>query len=191
MNRFRRMSRTLGLGCALLAWIMVPATAQTFSDAFAGLGSNNGEPIQIEAQELKVEDKDQSATFSGNVVVRQGEAVMKTQRLVVRYDGSATGGVNQRISSLRASGRVLIESRDQQASGDQATFDMDRQIMVMTGKEVILTQGPNVLVGTRLTVNLNTGRADMDAASGNGASGDGRIRVLIQPNSVQSPPAGN
>ena len=162
-----------------------PAAAQTFSDAFAGFGSNDREPIQIEAKELKVQDKSQSAIFTGDVQVTQGASTLKTQRLVVYYDGSAAGGVNQRIARLEASGRVLIASKDQQATGENATFDMNRQMMVMTGKQVVLTQGPNVVTGNRLTVNLKTGQADLEAPA------NGRIRVLIQPNSIKNTPPQN
>ena len=164
------------LGLALAAG---SAGAQTFSDAFAGFGSNEREPIQIEARELQVQDKSQSAVFSGDVVVTQGDAMLKTQRLVVHYDGSAAGGVNQRISRLEASGRVYISSKDQTATGERATFDMNRQLMVMTGGEVVLSQGPNVVVGNKLTVNLKTGKADLEAKN------TGRVKVLIQPNSLR------
>lgn len=179
--RLRRHASVL-LAAAVAAFVAIapPAAAQTFSDAFAGFGSNEREPIQIEAKELQVQDKNQSAVFSGDVVVTQGDAVLKTQRLVVRYDGSATGGVNQKIASLEASGRVYISSKDQTATGDQASFDMKRQVMVMTGQEVVLSQGPNVVVGNRLTVNLRTGQADLEAPR------SGRVKVLIQPNSMQS-----
>lgn len=171
----------LAAGSAFLGLALASgsAGAQTFSDAFAGFGSNEREPIQIEARELQVQDKSQSAVFSGDVVVTQGDAMLKTQRLVVHYDGSAAGGVNQRISRLEASGRVYISSKDQTATGERATFDMNRQLMVMTGGEVVLSQGPNVVVGNKLTVNLKTGKADLEAKN------TGRVKVLIQPNSLR------
>ncbi|MAA99345.1 MAG: lipopolysaccharide transport periplasmic protein LptA [Stappia sp.] len=173
-----RIVRGATLALALVVTGGLPAAAQTFSDAFAGFGSNEREPIQIEAKELQVQDKNQSAVFSGDVVVTQGDAVLKTQRLVVRYDGSAAGGVNQKIASLEASGRVYISSKDQTATGEHASFDMKRERMVMTGKQVVLSQGPNVVVGSRLTVNLKTGQADLEAPK------SGRVKVLIQPNSA-------
>ena len=181
MTDLRPLTRRLAIGfAALILGAASPTAAQTFSDAFAGFGSNDREPIQIEAKELQVQDKSQSAVFSGDVVVTQGDAVLKTQRLVVYYDGSAAGGVNQRIARLEASGRVLIASKDQKATGQNASFDMNRQMMVMTGKEVVLSQGPNVVTGNRLTVNLKTGQADLEAPK------DGRVRVLIQPNSINN-----
>lgn len=169
------------------------AQAQTFSDAFAGFGSNDGEPIDIEASELRVEDNNSTATFVGDVVVTQGETSLKTQRLKVFYIGSGSeqaqeSAMQQRISRLEAAGGVYIASKDQTARGDAASFDMTREIMVMTGKEVVLSQGPNVVVGNKLTVNLKTGQANLSAGGGNVAGqggGSGRVKVRIQPNSVQ------
>ena len=169
--------------------------AQTFSDAFAGFGSNDGEPIEIEASELRVEDGKSTATFVGDVVVIQGETSLKTQRLKVFYagSGSASSGnaVQQKISRLEAAGGVYIASKDQTAKGDAASFDMAREVMVMTGREVVLSQGPNVVVGNKLTVNLKTGQANLTAVKGQVAGeknggGGGRVKVRILPNSVNS-----
>ncbi|MHA7774564.1 LptA/OstA family protein [Roseibium sp. M-1] len=173
------------------------AHAQTFSDAFAGFGSNDGEPIEIEASELRVEDGNNTATFVGDVVVTQGETSLKTERLKVFYVGSGAktqeSAVQQRISKLEAAGGVFITSKDQTARGDAASFDMNTEFMVMTGREVVLSQGPNVVVGNKLTVNLKTGQANLTAGGGKvGGQGDGgRVKVRIQPNSVNNGSTGN
>lgn len=180
-------------------------SAQTFSDSFAGFGSSNGEPIEIESNELQVEDKTKVATFIGDVVVTQGETRLKTSRLKVFYDGGgadsgqpspastdqSAGSVpaQQEISRLEAAGGVLISSKDQTATGDAANFDMKREVMVMTGREVVLTQGANVVVGNHLTVNLKTGQANLKAAPASNAAqqqggGSGRVKVRILPNTV-------
>ncbi|TYC49293.1 lipopolysaccharide transport periplasmic protein LptA [Rhodobacterales bacterium] len=191
MIDFKRLALT-----AVAVLFVGSAQAQTFSDAFAGFGSNEGEPIEIEAGELQVEDNDKIATFVGDVVVTQGETSLKADRLRVFYAGSGEeaatatpddGSVQQKISRLEAEGSVFVSSKDQTAKGDEASFDMSKEVMVMTGREVVLSQGPNVVVGNRLTVNLKTGQANLTAGSGNVArqSGSGRVKVRIQPNSVQ------
>ncbi|POF34295.1 LptA/OstA family protein [Roseibium marinum] len=173
------------------------AQAQTFSDAFAGFGSNEGEPIEIEAGELRVEDGNNTATFVGDVVVIQGETTLKTERLKVFYAGKdenagngenqPEGAIQQKISRLEAAGGVFISSKDQTAKGDEASFDMNREFMVMTGREVVLSQGPNVVVGNKLTVNLKTGQANLTAGQGSGSGQNGgRVKVRIQPNSVEN-----
>ena len=53
MTDLRPLTRRLAIGfAALILGAASPAAAQTFSDAFAGFGSNDREPIQIEAKEL-------------------------------------------------------------------------------------------------------------------------------------------
>ncbi len=178
---------------AALLICAAPAHSQTFSDAFAGFGSNDGEPIEIEAGELQVEDNNSIATFIGDVVVTQGETTLRTQRLKVFYAGSgdeAQGSTpQQQISRLEAAGGVHVVSKDQTAKGDAANFDMKREIMVMTGREVVLSQGPNVVVGNKLTVNLKTGQANLTAAKTQNADQSGttggRVKVRILPNSVE------
>ncbi len=180
-----RISPFFGLFLALALAFAQPVAAQTFSDSFAGFGSNEREPIQIEAKELKVQDKDHTAEFTGDVIVRQGDATLKTQRLKIRYAGSAAGGsVQSRISKMEASGAVLISSKDQTATGDHASFDMERELLVLSGKEVVLSQGPNVVVGSKLTVNLKTGKVDLEAPN------KGRVKVLITPNSFKDSTGG-
>lgn len=183
---------TLLLTAMLLAALLLAAGApsvhaQTFSNAFAGFGSNAKDPIEIEARELEVHDKNNVAEFVGDVVVRQGEATLKTERLKVYYAGSAAGeAVQSRISRLEASGTVYIASQDQTATGDAAVFDMERERLVLTGRKVVLSQGPNIVVGSKLTVNLKTGKVDLEAPK------EGRVKVLITPNSFrQTPPPSN
>ena len=173
----------------VLAMVLGAAVqAQTFTDSFAGFGSNDGEPIEIEASELRVEDNNSTATFVGDVVVTQGETSLKTQRLKVFYAGSGSsaeeGAVQQRISRLEAEGGVFVTSKDQTAKGDAASFDMNREVMEMTGREVVLSQGPNVVVGSRLVVNLKTGQANLTSPKASSSEG-GRVKVRILPNSVQ------
>lgn len=187
MIRLQDLAKTVAwfaMATVAMTLAAMPLQAQTFSNSFAGFGSNDKEPIEIEARELEVHDKNRVAEFIGNVVVRQGEATLKTEHLRVHYAGSATGeAVQSRISRLEASGTVYISSQDQTATGDAAIFDMEQERLVLTGKKVVLSQGPNVVVGNKLTVNLKTGKVDLQAPK------QGRVKVLITPNSFKAPKA--
>lgn len=154
--------------------IATSAFAQATADAFAGFRPNNNSPIQIEADSLEVHDKDNLAIFKGNVDVRQGETVMRTVRLTVFYDESASAGGSQGIKRIEASGKVLVESGENKASGDQAIFNMKNQTVVMTGKKVILSQCDNIVSGKKLTVNLikNTAQLSGGRVSGLLSQGD-------------------
>lgn len=182
--------RALVLGTGLMAALVTEAPAQSApasdTSAFAGLGENRNAPIQIEADQLEVREKDKTAVFSGNVSVRQDDATLRTQRLVVFYTGEGSGLSNgaggapqQNISRLEATGKVLVTSRDQTATGDQANFDVQARKLELSGN-VTLTQGKNVLRGGKLLVDLTTGEARM-------VSSAQRVQMLLVPN---SPPPG-
>jgi lipopolysaccharide export system protein LptA len=207
--------RHAALATLLLA--AVPATAHAQSaGGFSGFGGSDGGPIQIEASELEVRDKEGVAIFTGDVVVKQGETTLETAKLVVHYVGGGQGADgggggkkkaaagaaapatpaapaaaagaaapvagSQEIDRLEASGKVLVTSKDQTASGDSATYDGKTEVLELRG-DVVLTQGKNVVRGDRLVVEMATGRARV-------LSTNRRVQMLLTPGS-ETKPAGN
>ncbi len=83
---------------------------------------------------------------------------------------------------MEAEGKVYLKSKDQIATGDAAQFDMVNNVMTMTGKEVVLTQGKNVVVGCRLRVEMKTGKSQLDGCD-SPKSDSGRVKMLLQPKS--------
>lgn len=175
---------------ALTLWACVgEAMAQTqgagnVPNALQGFSQNRDQPVRITSNTLEVQDKEKTALFSGNVVVVQGDTTMKSPELLVFYEGSAapTDGQpasNSQIKRIEAKGGVLVQTKDQTATGDQGIFEMKSNTVVMTGKPVVLTQGPNVVKGQKLTVNLVTGVSRIEG---------GRVESLIVPGSVKNEP---
>jgi len=168
------------LATLVAAGLLVPSAAGAQSaQGFAGFGGQSGGPIQIEAKELEVRDKEGIAIFTGSVVVKQGETTLETPKLVVRYaraaDGASAGASSsQDIESLEADGKVLVTSKDQSATGDGATYDAKTERLELTGN-VVLTQGKNVVSGDRLTVDLASGVAKVQ-------SSQKRVQMLLTPN---------
>jgi lipopolysaccharide export system protein LptA len=166
-------------------------------NALQGFQQNRGQPVQIEAARLEVRDKQKVATFSGNVKVVQGDTTMHCKTLVVYYEPktpegqgpkpampAATpgpGGASQ-ISKLEAKGNVVVVQKDQTATGDTGLFDMKSNTVTLLDN-VVVSQGPNVLHGERLVVDLTTGVSRVDA----GAS-QGPVRMLIQNGVPQTRP---
>lgn len=181
----------------LIGWAAsLPANAQTRSaprdtgtpNAMQGFSKNKGQPVNIEAEKLEVRDKDKTAVFSGKVVVTQGDTTMKSKTLTVYYVGQpgkgddakpvarGPGGDEQKIKKLEAQGDVVVTQADQIATGDNAVFDMDTNIVTMGGK-VVLTQGQNVLRGTKLVVDMTNGYSRVESSG----SGGGRVQGLFVP----------
>jgi lipopolysaccharide export system protein LptA len=168
----------------LIAAASGPAHAQAVSDAFSNLSVDSNEPVRIEADTLEVSDADKTAVFSGNVVVNQGNTSMQTAKLIVHYIGEGTAtevSGSQRVSKLEATGMVVVKAEGQTATGDWAVFDMATQEVTLGG-DVVLSQGKNVLKGTQLVVNLETGKSTLVSEQSTGASG--RVQGLFIPGSI-------
>lgn len=195
MTQFRVSTAALMAAAvaAFLAGIM-PAQSQTKAqpkpqetgvpNALQGFGTNKDQPIQIEAASLEVRDKDKMAVFIGNVVVTQGDTVMKCKELRVFYDqddpkgGAKTNsksspkagtmkaaqpgpGGRQSIRRLEARGGVIVTTKDQTATGATGIFEMKTNTVTLSGG-VVITQGANVLKGDRLVVDLTTNFAKVE-----------------------------
>lgn len=169
------------LGLALLAG---PAFAQANNvpNALQGFSKNRNEPVRINADALEVKDKEKVAVFSGNVIVQQGDTTLRSKQILVFYDGDVgapQGGEPMKsgqIRKLEATGGVLVKTKDQTATGDSGTFEMKSNTVTLVGKPVVLTQGPNVIRGQKLVVDLVTGVSRFDG---------GRVESLIVPGSVK------
>lgn len=169
------------------------ATFVTFSYAFAqdsmssalsGFSSNSDEPISIEADTLEVREKESTATFKGNVVVKQGDVTIQTSALRVFYVGEGQGAASdQRIRRMETLGEVVVTSADQRARGDKAIFEAEEETITLDGN-VVLTQGTNILRGTKLVVDLAAGTSRV-FSGGDGQSGSGRVQGLFQPNQAR------
>jgi lipopolysaccharide export system protein LptA len=75
------------------------------------------------------------------------------------------------VSRIEAGPAVTVTSGDQSATGSSMVLDMGQEVITMSGN-VVLTQGPNVVRGERLIVNLQTKQGRMEG---------GRVQTLITP----------
>ena len=177
-------------GALLLAAMMLAAPVayaqQDGTSRMTGLKLEGDEPIQIESDQLEVRENDGIAIFTGNVAVVQGPTVMRSGKMTVYYrndgTGSATTG-SANIDKLEVDGKVYIKSETQVATGDSGSFDMRTEVLVLSGKEVVLSEGDNVIVGCKLTVQMASGLAKLDGCGNDGGSAGGRVKMLLKPGS--------
>ena len=71
-----------------------------------------------------------------------------------------TGEQNQ-IKRVEAKGGVTVVQKDQNATGDTATFNMKENTVTLLGN-VVVTRGHDIIRGHRLVVDLTTGVSRMD-----------------------------
>ena len=130
---------------------------------------NANAPVDFEADRIEVQDRADRAVLAGNVKVRQGNLALDAARLTVAYTGALTAG-NPTVQRLDASGGVVVRSASETATGEFASYDLNRRLITMIGG-VTLNQGSNVLRGGRLVIDLNSGRSIIDGRSSGGAPG--------------------
>ncbi|MDA7949329.1 MAG: LPS export ABC transporter periplasmic protein LptC [Hyphomicrobiaceae bacterium] len=128
------------------------------------LSSTRGQPVDIEADSLTVNDKTSIAVFFGDVETVQGNMNMQSRKLTVDFsgEGKATSDAAQNgseIKTIRAEGKVAIKTaEDQTTTSDWAEFDAASQTVTIGGN-VVLSQGENVIKGSRLVIDLKTNRS--------------------------------
>jgi lipopolysaccharide export system protein LptA len=174
MKAWAKTSWAAMLGLAVLAGgvALQPALAQ--------IGPGGG-PIDIGADDLDVNETTHIQTWTGNVEALQGTNRLRADKVLVYYSrgnsapatGAAPNAAVGDIEKLEAVGNVYFVSPTQVVRGDKAVYTRADDTLVVTG-EVVLTQGQNVLKGSRLVVNIGAGHATMD-------KGPGRVRGVFYP----------
>ncbi|MDP2117695.1 MAG: LptA/OstA family protein [Brevundimonas sp.] len=153
------MTRVLTIAAATLALLALP----TLGDAQTRPSSSD-QPISFGAD---------AGEYVGNTVTLRGRAELIQGDNRLRAD-TVTGLSQTGESRIEASGNVYFVTPDQTIRGDRAVFTTANDTIVVTG-DVILTQGQNVLTGSRLTYNTRTQSARIEAG------GQGRIRGVFYP----------
>jgi len=178
----------LVVACAVCGSDAMAQKNQGPPNALQGFSQNRDEPVKIRAATLELREKDKMATFTGDVYVLQGDTEMRCKQLVVFYE-EETGtprtvkaadpgpGGDRQIRRIEAKGNVVVVQKDQNATGDAATFNMRENTATLVGN-VVVTRGTDVLRGQRLVVDLTSGVSKMD---------QGRVEGLFKSGS-QSPP---
>jgi lipopolysaccharide export system protein LptA len=182
MYRNLRTSSAAVIAAGCVFMIAFSAQAQSTTSSMSGMKLSKDEPIQIQSDQLEIKDQEKKAFFTGNVQVVQGTTTMKSGKMTVLYtgEGASVSSGSTNIDKIFMDDKVLLTSGDQQATADNGQFDMPSQTFVLTGKQVVLSQGQNVFKGCKLTVHMQTGEAKLDACGG-------RVEIMLDPKSQQKP----
>ncbi len=152
----------LGLGA-------LPALAQGTRVTFGSADHDSSLPVEITADEFRIDQADNTATFTGSVLVVQGEMRLSADALRADYGAPGTD-MARRMTRLHATGGVTLVSGPEAAEADEAIYDIVDGTVVMTGA-VMITQGPGAISGDRMHVDLASGAGEMT----------GRVRTVFQP----------
>lgn len=156
------------LVAAIAFSLSVPAVGQAIS---ALKGHDSSQPVDVDADRIEVQDRQDRAVFSGNVKVRQGDLAIDAARLRVAYRNAAGQGLE--ILRIDADGGVQVRSPSESARGDYGIYDLKSRIITLIGT-VSLSRGNTQVRGQRLVMDLNSGRSSLDGGAVD-AAGGGRV----------------
>lgn len=155
--------------------LIVLALGAASAPAFAQSGGidmgkhDSSAPINVSADRFVGDLNTKVGTYLGNVIIVQGDFKLRADKVSVHEaDGKP--------SFIDGAGNVLFISTSGTASGDTGVYDLNTKNITLDGK-VILTKEKNVMRGTHLVMNIETGKAQLTAQ---GMSG-GRVQGVFTP----------
>ncbi len=137
----------------LLLLAATPALAQS-----ALKKHDTNAPIDIDAARIEVADKAGLSTWTGDVRVKQGDLNLDANQVKLHYHRKGDTPVIERLDAV---GAVHLTSPTERATGDYGIYDVERRLVTMTGN-VVLNQNQSVLRGSRLVIDLDSGRSTLD-----------------------------
>src|SRR5581483_8855114 len=155
---------SLFLTAATAALLAGPAAAQ--------LATGSSAPVDITADQLETTNGACTSIWRGHAEALQDTARLRADVLTIdfaRKDGGGGGGKTGAcgdVTRMHAEGSVYYVTPNQKVRGDAAVYEAANDTLTVTG-DVVATQGMNVLRGTKMVFNTQTGQGHMvGAASG-------------------------
>jgi lipopolysaccharide export system protein LptA len=171
-----------------LSALALPLALGGAGAAFAQIAPASHGPVDVTADQLEVKNDQCLASWRGDAEALQDTSRLRANVLniynqVLAKGGATTAGPRSCGPLLRmeADGDVYYVTPTQVVKGDHAVYTADSKTIVMTG-DVVATQGQNVIAGTRLVINSDTGQATM-VSDVTGRGRPGRVRAVFYPNS--------
>lgn len=122
-------------------------------------GAGKPTPVKVEAERLVLLQVKRLARFSEDVVVRRGDAVVRSPRMEARYDADG------QLTKLELRGGVDVRQGERRATGESADYDAHARTLVLLGDPKLYDQG-DVLTGDRIDLALDSKEVRVERARG-------------------------
>lgn len=171
--------RTLGITVVIL----LSATATCVA------AENSSEPINIEANRMVSQEKDNTVVFIGKVDARQGNLTIRSDEMTVFYTGEKNSkeskqdkGATSQVEKLICKNNVKITQGDWLGTGDRMDYFANDRKVVLTGNAKAW-QGQNMVAGKTIIYYLDEKRSvvEQDEAA------KGRVKAIVHPESKKKP----
>ncbi|MEW5792005.1 MAG: lipopolysaccharide transport periplasmic protein LptA [Pseudomonadota bacterium] len=125
-------------------------------------------PIQVSADRLLVEDKQNRATYSGNVEVKQGDLTITAQKVVIQANART-------VERVVATGNpVRLNQLNRRGEGRQLVYEPQRQVITLSGNAHVW-QDQNEVMGERIVYYVQQQRTEVSS------EGQGRVKSIFYP----------
>jgi len=151
------VTRRVLIATALLlsAWAAgVKAVAAESPVAWA----TGSEPLQVDSRSLEARGAQGEVVFEGDVVARQGDLTLQSDRLDVALDTET-----RELRTVLARGRVRIQKGDLTATAEEADYDAGAGVVTLTGGPKVW-RGKDVVAGDKITLYLAENRSVVEGA---------------------------
>ena len=176
-------ARCLSLSAALVGALLAgPAAAQ--------LAANSNAPVDITADELETTNSACTSIWRGHAEALQADTRLRADTLTAEFalkPGGKTGACGD-LQRMRAEGSVYYVTPQQKVHGDVAVYEAASNTLTVTG-DVVATQGMNVLRGSRMVFNTETGQGRMEGGA-TGRNKANRPRAVFYPKQSNTPAGG-
>ena len=178
-----------------MAALTVAAGVLAAQPAAAQLAKSSRGPIDVTADQLETHNADCVSVWSGSAEALQDTSRLRSDVMIAHLEvkkgkagaatGAASGSACGDMISLEAKGNVYYVSTDgRRVHGDNGFYDATTKIMTITG-DVTAVQGQNVMRGTKMVYNTDTGEGHVEGSS-KGAGAKNRPRGVFYSKDDQS-----
>jgi lipopolysaccharide export system protein LptA len=139
------------------------------------LATDGEQPIEVEADELEVRDKEKISIYQGNVTLVQGSLEISADRVVIHFN-EANELILMKMTGTPATFRQLNDDQ-QEILGEALPIDHTQSEPLLELRDSARISQAGDIIESDL-IRINTESSSMQAGS---AESDQRVKMLIQP----------
>jgi len=125
-------------------------------------------PTTIKSNQMLADNKGKTAVFSGDVVTRQGDITIYSDKMTINY------GDKGDVEKVEADGNVRIVQENRVGMASHAVYDSRNGLIILTGNPKVM-QGGDSISGKTIIYYVD---GDKSVVSGDA---DSRVNAVIHP----------
>ncbi len=150
------------IGSFLTVLLLFSGAGTIFSETITYAAENKNK-IHITSNKAVFDSEGRYAEFTGNVKAVQGDSTITSKMLTVYYKNNSnqeniTPVKKQSIERILAKGEVKIKFGNRLAETEQAVYNADENVLILTGEKSIVKTGTNSITGKKITIYQKDGR---------------------------------